>query len=634
MTAKIIVVKSVYRETESGEVDSFELKSGVNVIVGVKDTGKSGWLNTISYLLGDTDTAEKAIGAQLAEKFSTATIQLTIGSEELTIQRRWKELGAKHKIFVNTESMSSADFGEFIQQKLDIPKVRFPKGNPYSGAAWPVLSWRMLFRHIYREERFWNELADKQPEREQHACILQFLGVANKRYPQEFIEEVSRQQNLLKLQARKEQFESVLQQAAKELVPDQAISVAPTLDAVDQGTERLQRNIEQLGQRRQGLLNNVLASRQNQQQQPVDTALAEQRVQLSMQRETIQTELEKTIVRLQELKSYHNAVKEELNRLKRAEAANDLFAPLRVTQCPVCDRKITPSPSQNCYLCQHPVAVQVNEEQKGTKKRLAFEIEQLQGEKEELEELLQRLEQERDEIIHRLRRMDEKILEIENRLMPLRTAFVALIPPEVTDIDTQLGQYKERIAQLRRLREAILQRDQLSNEIDRLRAELESLSEKVDAEAGEIPLERLSDELSDGINEYLNLLNKSDSSRWPHGQIRLNLTESSFKILVDKKPWSNILGGTSKGIFLLGYHYALLKLSGQDRHCYPGLSLVDFPITFAEEVTTHENYLIEPFIHLWKISQAFQVIIGGRSFEHLNEIHRIELTKVWKHKEE
>lgn len=632
MSAKTITVKSVRRETASGDFDTLDLKPGVNVIVGVTHTGKSGWLKTISYLLGDNDIAEHAIGEQLAKKFDTATIQLTVGTEEITLQRRWKEQGAKHKIFANTEGMLSADFGEYIHQKLGIPIVHFPKGNPYSGAAWRILSWRMLFRHIYREERFWSDLADKQPEQEKHACILQFLGVADKMYPKEFGEEVSQRQNLLKLQARKEQFESVLQQAAKDLIPDPAINTAPTLDAIDHGIERLRADIEQLRQRRQAVLENVIAASQNPQQQPVDTALAERRVHLSIQREQAQGDFERSEGRFRELKSYCNSVTEELYRLNRAETANDLFAALRVTQCPVCDRKITPSQSPNCYLCQHPFTAQADEEHAGAKKRLLFEIEQLQGEEVELKELLERLSREQDEIKYRLRRLDEELVEVETLLMPMRTAFVALIPPEVTVIDTQIGQTEEKIAQLLRLRQIVLQRDQLSDEIDQLRAKVEGLSGKVDAEAGNVPFERLSDELSDGINEYLNILNQSDSSHWQHGAIRFNLRESSLKIGVGKEPLSTF-GATSIGFVLLGYHYALLKLSGRNGYNYPGIALVDFPITFADQIANHENYLIEPFVKLFQSNPTFQLIVGGRSFESLEGVHRVELATVWKRNE-
>jgi hypothetical protein len=327
-------------------------------------------------------------------------------------------------------------------------------------------------------------------------------------------------------------------------------------------------------------------------------------------------------------------VKAELNRLKRTDTASDLFSALRVTQCPVCDRKVTPSAGPNCYLCHQPLAGQPDAEHSGAKKRLAFEIEQLEGEEAELTELLERLVREQREVNDRVRRLDEELAEVETRLRPVRTAFAAMMPPEIAVIDTEIGQNQERIAQLLRLRQAVLHRDQLSTEIDRLRAKVEALSGDVDAEASKVPFERLSDELSDGINEYLNVLNEGDSSRWPHGAIRFDLNERSFRIRVGQKPWSS-LGATSIGYVLLGYHYTLLKLSGRDGYNYPGLALIDFPMTLADKTTIadKENYLIEPFVRLFQSRPTFQLIVCGRAFKRLQGVHRITLSTVWRQEE-
>src|ERR1700722_9889204 len=136
MSAKTLFVRSVCRENASGYKDTLDLEQGVNVIVGDKDTGKTGWLNTISYLLGDTDPPEKGLQSEIATKFDTATLQMTIWGEEISVQRRWKEHGATHKVFVNGEAMSSADFGDYVQLKLGIPTVHYPKGSQYSGLTW------------------------------------------------------------------------------------------------------------------------------------------------------------------------------------------------------------------------------------------------------------------------------------------------------------------------------------------------------------------------------------------------------------------------------------------------------------------------------------------------------------------
>ena len=107
---------------------------------------------------------------------NSAAADLVIGDERVRIERRWREAGAKTKIFVDDNGMTARDFQQWLMGKLGIPLLNFPKGNPTSGQTWPELSFRMLLRHIYRQQRFWGDIADKQPEGEQHACILQFLG--------------------------------------------------------------------------------------------------------------------------------------------------------------------------------------------------------------------------------------------------------------------------------------------------------------------------------------------------------------------------------------------------------------------------------------------------------------------------
>jgi len=630
MSNKTLLLKSVSRMTASGEMDTLELKPGVNLIIGDRDTGKTGWLDTISFLLGDTDPPNKGLRPEIATKFDTAALRLDIGGEQIVVERRWKDFGAAHKVFVNGDPMKDFEFGEYLQQKLEIPAIHYPKGSMHSGDSWPLLSWRELFRHIYREERFWGDLADKQLPRVQHACLLQFAGAAEKIYPKELGEAVREGQKLVALKTRKEQFDIVLQQAVKDLIPDPAINTAPTLDAINLGVQRLRAEIDQIRDRRQAALNQVLVSGPPDRTQLADTALAERRVELSVRRERDRTEFEKVVGRLNELRSYHTAVLAELGRLKRTGTASDLLAALKVKQCPVCDRKVVPASGPSCYLCHHPIEA-AGSDLAGAKKRIAFEIEQLEGEAAELSELLDRLEREKAAITDRVRRVDDEIAEVETRLRPVRTAFVGLIPPEVTAADTQIGQSEEKVAQLLRMRHAVMHRDELSTDLDTLRVKVDKLGAEAEAEAANVQFEKLSDELSDGMNEYLNLLNQGDRARWQHGPVRLALAERTFKLKVGQKPWTSV-GGTSIGIVLLAYHYSLLKLSGEVGYNYPGLALVDFPMTLADGMTVadKENYLIDPFVSLFRDRPTFQLVVCGRSFENLQGAHRIALTTVWK----
>jgi hypothetical protein len=197
-------------------------------------------------------------------------------------------------------------------------------------------------------------------------------------------------------------------------------------------------------------------------------------------------------------------------------------------------------------------------------------------------------------------------------------------------LDTQVGQLEEKIAQLQRLRRCLDVRDELARQIDQLRAEVQALNDEVDGKYAGVRFEELSDLMSDGINEYLNHLSGADPSSWPHQPIRVELGKRSLRLLVGKAPWTT-LGATSIGYVALGYHYALLKLSGREGFNYPGIALIDFPITLAKNVSIadKENYLIEPFVQLAERNPAVQVVVCGRAFKKLKGANRIELRQVW-----
>ncbi|HVY29027.1 MAG TPA: hypothetical protein VHB79_20860 [Polyangiaceae bacterium] len=634
MSARTIRVVVIERFVQDGSVDRLTLKPGVNVLVGSKDTGKTGWLRTISFLLGDTDSPEGALGAGIAGKYVSARLQVVIGdAEEIVLERRWRETGAKHKIFINGEGIQSSAFSEWIHTKLGLPLLRFPRGNPYSGATWPELSWRMLFRHIYREERFWSDLADKQPEREQHACLLQFLGGAKQLYPEELGDEIKLRQDLLRLRARKDQFEEVLQQAARGLLADPSISNAPTRDSIEAGVQRLRSEIVHLRAQRDEILADALSPKPGKPDRgfAMERQLAEQRAALSIQREGLSQSVLGIDQRLQELSTYRTSVSAELTRIKRVEVAEELFRPLSVTRCPHCDQKVSPGAASpgSCFVC-HQHLPEAAGGPRGSKRRLEFEQEQLEGENEELEELVGKLKDEHRELMNQLRTLDASIAEIDVRLRPTRTAIAALAPVGLETTDTQLGQLEERVAQLLRLQETLGQRDQLAEQIDALAANAQTTGAQVDEKSAGIPFEQMSDAITDGINEYLNRLNEGDTKRWEHKPVRFRITERSFKLLVGDAPWSSV-GATSAGLVLLGYHYALLKLSGRSDFNYPGLALIDFPMTLADGVSiaNKENYLVEPFVALATANVATQTIVCGRAFKGLKGVNRIQLDEVW-----
>jgi hypothetical protein len=98
-----LVLSEMSREPMSGPKARLTLKPGVNVLVGVPNTGKTKWLVMLDYLLGD-DLTQKDIEEKFEElfaKYSSAKIKGTIGGEEFTVERRWKEKGMLTKALLN-----------------------------------------------------------------------------------------------------------------------------------------------------------------------------------------------------------------------------------------------------------------------------------------------------------------------------------------------------------------------------------------------------------------------------------------------------------------------------------------------------------------------------------------------------
>ncbi|MEZ5591403.1 MAG: hypothetical protein R3F53_12140 [Gammaproteobacteria bacterium] len=180
MSHPFLSISHIDRLLANGESEYLDFDSGVNLLVGPPNTGKTKWFQTLDFLLGDSgqNPFEKAEETGLDKKYDAAGADIILGKENFRIDRKWRQSGAKGKIFVDDEEMGVRDFQKWLMDKLGIPILHYPKGNPMSGQTWPELSFRSLLRHIHRQQRFWGDLADKQHEGEQHACLLQFLGLA------------------------------------------------------------------------------------------------------------------------------------------------------------------------------------------------------------------------------------------------------------------------------------------------------------------------------------------------------------------------------------------------------------------------------------------------------------------------
>jgi hypothetical protein len=230
MTSVFLSVKTLDRRQVDGAVEVLSFEPGVNVLVGPPNTGKTKWLQTLDYILGDPgeNPFEGPDESGLTERYDAAGASLLIGSRTVRIERRWKEPGVRGKVFVDGTAIPAREFQQWLSQELQIPALNFPKGNPMSGQTWPELSFRMLLRHIYRQQRFWGDVADVQPEAEQHACLLQFLGIAERLFTEDYGKLIQLRMDVERLKSRREQYHQTLEEIARDILADPAFLLVST----------------------------------------------------------------------------------------------------------------------------------------------------------------------------------------------------------------------------------------------------------------------------------------------------------------------------------------------------------------------------------------------------------------------
>ena len=153
-------------------------------------------------------------------------------------------------MFVDGKGLPPSEFQEWLFQQLGIPLLHFPRGNPMSGQTWPELSFRMLLRHMYRQQRFWGDLADKQPEAEQVACVLQFLGVAERLYTDDYAQLIAKKMEIERLRGRRDQYNETLGDIARDILSEPSVSVTLTMNAVTKAKENVGAEIERLRESR------------------------------------------------------------------------------------------------------------------------------------------------------------------------------------------------------------------------------------------------------------------------------------------------------------------------------------------------------------------------------------------------
>ena len=613
-----LMIQRLIRTLWSGGTETMDLQPGVNVIVGPANSGKTTWLRMLDFLMGDSDSAAIRFDDEIVRKYNSVGAQLNVGDQTILVERRWVAGGSRSQMLVNGNRLNVGDFQTLLLSGLQIPVLQYPQGSVHAERTWSTLGWRTLLRHIYRRQEFWGSLVPLQPESEQHACILQFLGIAESLFSDEYAELVDIRRQIARLQARKDSFMETVYEISPHLLTDPFLSVGITSQSIVAAQERLDVEIRDLVQRR----NEVLLTIRDQSAQPIELArLLEQRALLFRRQDDLGIDIQSSAKRLGELQQYESALSQERDRLERAEAAAAVFEDLRITNCPACDQPLDDRPKtapNNCFLCGQPIP-NILADTDAAARRLKFERDQLAAELAEAEELLSRVNAERRAKERECTETEIEVRRVENALLPFQAAVAAIIPEEVALIDQAIGARNEKREALQRLVASLERRNQISGQIDELQSEARRLEVILASKEESADLEEASDRLTDGFNTYLNRIRSFDDKSWTKSSpVTVRITDRNTRFLIDRRPAMSQLGGTLMIYFLFAYHFALLNLTRFSGCHYPGLTILDLFPEIIDGVTIRDRLgmVLEPFVELSEdpAIAPIQVIATGTDF--------------------
>jgi hypothetical protein len=634
MTSRFLSVMRLQRHFATGAQEELDFTPGVNVLVGRPNTGKTKWLQTLDFLLGDPggNPFEGADELGLADKYDAAGATLRIGQEDFRVERRWRETGGKGRVYVDGAAMVAKDFQHWLMDKLGIPLLSFPKGNPMSGQTWPELSFRILLRHIYRQQRFWGGIADQQPDGEQHASLLQFLGLAEHLYTDDYARLVELKRTVDRLQARRDAYANTLNDLARDLLSDDDISVHVSVATIEAATQRLDAESTELREARNALLATAQESAIPIERRSYIADLATRRSAALARLENIGLKRSAACERLGDIVRYRADLTDEIERMHRAEDAGSVLADLKITHCPACDQSVSALSyhGHDCFLCHQSLPPEPLLEGLGTV-RLRFERDRLAGELAEAVEFEAILRADVGKHIDEAAAAEAELQLIDEELTPAREAVAAVAQSEVSAIDMALGRAAERQRQLERVAAALELGATLTAQISKLEQEIVPIQTRVDDTSRAIDFEAAASQLEDGMNAYLEALNHPGKKVWLHSHVNVDISRSGLTFRVGRQRWSAALGGTDSLYFLMAYHYGLLALSAKPGSHYPGLSIIDVPGEFSgEAVADKENFIVQPFIDLLNRDEfaGAQLIITGASFTGLSGAHFQRLTEV------
>ncbi|MGH2973482.1 MAG: hypothetical protein ACRDLL_01240 [Solirubrobacterales bacterium] len=525
----------------------------------------------VDFCLGDDASATVALGPEVSARYAGLDLELELPNGRHLIRRSFvPSFGLLTRIRIDDElEVAPRAFSDWMLEQLGWPLIEIPRGRVAELATELVpLTFRTLWRHIFRREDSWLVFANQEQEFHRRAVLSFFLGLAEQRYSNVDFQLAATERRAAELREQLASLDRLtdetVRQVARELgLPETTSRTLQERDAL------LANEAASIDLRREEVTRSLQAT---------EGFVGEAAARFDIVSRDLVT-LRARIGGLREALDGYQAARAaniaELAKLERAASSVELISALPVTMCPVCGQtpphaRDWPEATSRCYLCDQPVVADIRD------RRIRLEGEVVGREKGELDEVIIRTETELSVLERSAQTLLAERQRLGSQIDAERRDLLAPFVGQLEEMSRRLGAIEQQRAALTGLGGLLARRSALNAELEHaIRA-----VDHADAAARAVASSRHETHrrcaaFADRMTEFLERLTVEP---WQFG--RITIAEEELSFYVGGGPWDIVLGGESRVLFLLSYQYALLHLAKDlpSASHAPGLAVLDNPL--------------------------------------------------------
>lgn len=555
---KMILNKLVLVGRDKNYVVPFS--SGLNIIYGDSDTGKSSILNLIDYLLG---ASEVNMYDEIETHGQYALLELNMNGQIYTIKRDIFDPNSYIEVFHASIDQIGQVFpkeygphfrkegpagylSDFLLESLNIPLVKLKQAPSKADSKMSTLSFRDIFKFCYLDQdevgnkdildqknfsvfvknketfKFLHHLLD-----DKITLLQEEIGEKNR-----LKQSISQQFTIISTFLREARLETT--ESLEEKVSELKEAILTVDHEISQITQKMKANNEQDEE-----LRKFIVEKQNE----LDS--------LSMSKMYRESQLDQNLRLKKDYQQDIDKLTASLEVIRKMP--NHEF---HRVNCPICDSQLQAARFNELF--SHYDSNSIEQEIKSLKNRN--------------KELIALIEQDREAILKMISEMDTVRDQIRRakELLDVRTEeFVSPFIAQRDILNTRRGELTEEIKRVEYLLKLRNQVNDLTRKLDLLTEQIEELNTILQSLIARAPsVDGVLGEIGDLLNDFL----KSIPVRNAYG---ISISKNTFLPIVREKDYSKLTSGGLRTLVSVGYLISILRNSLKHETNYPSLVMID-----------------------------------------------------------